>query len=97
MVKAKQRDSDLKNKLTLDPETKEIKSDRPLSAYTANDDALNPTLNTQGQNIGTHATDINKQTDLELGAIADPGGIDPAADREFLEDMKDHIEKKQAK
>ncbi|MGE5581872.1 MAG: hypothetical protein ACM3X9_04960 [Bacillota bacterium] len=99
MVKEKKKEesiedgADLRNKVTIDQETGEIESERPLSAYTRNDDALNPTLNRLGQGIGTHEADVNKQTDLELGALADPGGIDPAADSEFMEIMKPNIEK----
>jgi hypothetical protein len=81
-----------KNKVTMNPETREIHADIPLSAYTKNDDSLNPTLNKMGQGIGTHEVDVNKQTDLELGALADPGGIDPSTDQEFLEEMSQKVE-----
>lgn len=95
MNKEKNQKPGAKNKVSFDPESGKIKADIPLSAYTKNDDALNPSLNKIGQGTGTHEVDINRQTDLELGALADPGGIEPASDQEFLEEMGDKIEKKQ--
>ncbi len=97
MAKEKEKniDPELNNKVTLDPETGEIKADKALKDYTNDDDALNPVLNRKGQGIGTHEVDINKQTGLELGALADPGGVDPSSDQNFLEDMKKQIKKNQ--
>jgi hypothetical protein len=57
-------------------------------------DALNANL-AGGQMSGSHVTDINTQTDLELGGIVDPGGIDPAMDREHLENIKKNMKKNQ--
>ncbi len=90
----KKHQAGAKNEVALNPETPEIKGDIPLSAYTQNHDALNPAFNKTGQGIGTHEVDINQQTDLELGALVDPGGIDPASDQEFLEEMSNNIAKK---
>ena len=59
-----------------------------------NYDALNATYG-QGGIRGTHITDINKQTDLELGGLMDPGGIDAAMDQQFLENMAKNIKKNQ--
>ncbi|HEY8463437.1 MAG TPA: hypothetical protein VIM29_05345 [Bacillota bacterium] len=58
-------------------------------------DALNPTVGGGGQLAGSHRTDINEQTNLNLGAVADPGGIDPASDRQMLRNMKRNIDKHQ--
>lgn len=52
-----------------------------------NYDAVNADL-TSSQVKGTHETNINQHTDLELGGLADPGGLDPALDREFMRKMK---------
>ncbi|HEX3047485.1 MAG TPA: hypothetical protein VHY08_22225 [Bacillota bacterium] len=57
-------------------------------------DALNANL-AGGQMTGSHMTNVNSQTDMELGGIADPGGIDPAMDREFLENIKKNMKKNQ--
>ena len=53
-------------------------------------DALNANF-AQGQMRGSHITNINTQTDLELGGIEDPGGVDPASDKQYLKNMKKNI------
>lgn len=57
-------------------------------------DALNANF-AQSQMRGSHITNINTQTDLELGGIEDPGGLDPARDKEYLKDMKKNIKENQ--
>jgi hypothetical protein len=57
-------------------------------------DALNANFN-QGEVQGSHVTNINTQTDLELGGIEDPGGLDPALDKQFLKNMKKNIKQNQ--
>ncbi len=52
-----------------------------------NKDALNANFY-NGQVQGTHGTNINTQTDLELGGLMDPGGIDPAMDEQYLQKMQ---------
>jgi hypothetical protein len=57
-------------------------------------DALNANL-AGGQMAGSHVTNANTQTDLELGGIADPGGIDPAMDEQYLKNMRKNLKKNQ--
>ena len=59
-----------------------------------NYDALNANF-TQGEMRGSHITNINTQTNLELGGMEDPGGLDPVRDKEYLKDMKKNIKKNQ--
>jgi hypothetical protein len=59
-----------------------------------NYDALNANF-TQGEMRGSHITNINTQTDIELGGLEDPGGIDPVRDKEYLKNMKNHIKTNQ--
>ena len=54
-------------------------------------DVLSTVLNQKRQGIETHSVDIKHQTDLELGALADPGVIEPASHHDFLEQMSDKI------
>lgn len=54
-----------------------------VNRATHNDrDALNPILGPGGQVVGSHEVNANEQTDLDLGGIADPGGLNPAMDME---------------
>lgn len=50
-------------------------------------DAVNAGLG-QGGLQASHTTNINTQTNLELGGLEDPGGLDPALDNQYLHDMK---------
>lgn len=57
-----------------------------------NFDAVNANLVNGGMG-GSHETNINTQTNLELGGLVDPGGLDPAMDRQFLKNMKKNLKK----
>ena len=73
----------------LNRKTGEIETDNPMLSGLSNSgqyDALNPNLK-GGQMQGSHSVNINTQTDLELGAIANPGGLDPAFEKEQMADQ----------
>jgi hypothetical protein len=57
-------------------------------------DALNPNIASGGQVSGTHDVDINEQTNIELGALANPGGMDPAVDSQQMKEDFTIIRKK---
>ncbi|HYH03124.1 MAG TPA: hypothetical protein VEC37_08495 [Bacillota bacterium] len=75
----------------------EVKNAMLNMALTGDDDydALNPLVGGGGQMAGSHETNINEQTNLNLGAVANPGGLDPAQDRQMLKNMKENIQKHQ--
>ena len=75
----------------------EVKNAMLNMALTGDDeyDALNPIVGGGGQMAGSHETNINEQTNLNLEAVANPGGLDPAQDRQMLKNMKKNIEKHQ--
>lgn len=76
----------LRQSLTSDEVSGEIKDDTPMNAVADRNDALNPMVGAAGQAGGSHQVDVNQQTDLELGALADPGGMDPAYEEEKMEE-----------
>jgi hypothetical protein len=59
-------------------------------------DALNANF-VKGEVRGTHDVNINSQTDLELGGIADPGGIDPAYEEQLMAASMRKIREKASK
>ena len=94
------KESDLKHGASCSADAGEVKDAMLLNAMEdGNDDydAVNPNIGRGGQVQGSHNVNVNEQTDLELGALADPGGLDPASDRKFLQEMKDNINKNENK
>ncbi|HEX7713567.1 MAG TPA: hypothetical protein VF531_06065 [Bacillota bacterium] len=86
-------DPDGEPEVTMDQETGKIRARGFFKNMVSNHDALNPGLE-RGQMEGSHPVDVNAQTDINLGALADPGGMDPAMDRSFLEGMRESVKKR---
>ena len=74
----------------------EVKDAMLLNALEVGDDEYDAVDLNPGRANQVHGRDnvnISQQTDLELGALEDADGLNPANDQQFLHEMKDKTKK----